>query len=250
MADPLTLNLAVLFTLAFLVAGTVKGSVGLGLPTTALAIMTLVIDPRAAIALVMIPMVVTNAWQVWRLGDILGCARRYLPFSLALMVSVGVTVALTRDAPDRLLFAMLGIGILFFVAVNSVIRVPVLPAWADRPAQIATGLICGVLGGMTSVWAPPMALYLAARRVPKDEFVRASGLLIFLGSLPLVIGFAAQNILTPRLAMVSAALLIPSLIGFSIGEVLRRKMSEAHFRAGLLIVFLIMGLNLLRRAIW
>jgi uncharacterized membrane protein YfcA len=114
---------------------------------------------------------------------------------------------------------------------------------------VIAGILAGLMGGLTSVWAPPMAVYLAARHVPKTEFVRASGLLIFLGSLPLAAGYIHQGYLTGELTLISLALLVPAFAGFALGEALRQRMSEQTFRQALLVVFLLMGLNLIRRAL-
>lgn len=234
---------------AFLVAGTIKGAVGMGLPTTAMAILTLTLDPRAAIALILIPMVSSNAWQVYRAGEVLRALRTYLPFALALMVGVAVTVMAARNAPDRVLLGTLGVVILVFVAVNATRWAPSIPDDRDRMAQGIFGGLAGIMGGLTSVWAPPMAVYLAARHVDKAEFVRASGLLIFLGSLPLAVGYVRQGYMTGETVLISTALLIPTLIGFSLGEMLRHRMSEELFRRVLLVAFFFMALNLLRRAL-
>ncbi len=242
-----------LFTLilvffAFLLAGTIKGAVGMGLPTTAVGLMTLMIQPRLAIALILIPMLAANGWQAFRSGDLRGATRRYLPFIAALVLGAGLTVVLSRDAPDGALFATLGIAILAFVLVNATKWAPVIPAPLDRPAQIVAGALSGVMGGLTSVWAPPMAVYLAARHTPKAEFVRASGLLIFCGSLPMAAGYIFQGYLSAQTALLSTLLLVPTLAGFALGERLRHGLSEEAFRKLLLAVFFLMGLNLLRRA--
>jgi len=234
---------------AFLIAGTVKGMVGIGLPTTALALMTLTLDARLAIALILIPMLLTNAWQVHRAGHTLRTARRYLPFAITLVTGVAITLTLTRNVPDRVLLGLLGLSILFFVAVNASKWAPSIPARRDRAAQLVAGAIAGAMGGLTSVWGPPMAIYLAARQVGKDEFVRATGLLIFFGSLPLVIGYLRQGYLTAPLAATSLVLLIPTFAGFALGERLRHRMSEKAFKTILLGVFAVMGLNLIRRAL-
>ena len=243
-------TLLMLASAALLIAGTVKGLVGIGLPTTGIGLMTLVIDPRTAIALILMPMLVSNAWQVYRSGEVLAAFRRYLPFAVTLIAGVWITVALTSDAPDRVLFGVLGVAILVFVAVNATRFAPRLPDASDRPAQVGFGLIAGVMGGLTSVWAPPMAVYLAARRVPKDEFVRASGLLIFLGSLPLAAGYLREGFVTGPIFLLSLGLLIPTFLGFTAGEALRGRLSEDGFRRVLLGVFFLMGLNLLRRALF
>ena len=56
-----TILLAVAAT--FLLAGTVKGVIGLGLPTVSLAILTVLLDLPSAMALLLVPSFVTNLWQ-------------------------------------------------------------------------------------------------------------------------------------------------------------------------------------------
>ncbi len=239
---------AVLFVI-FLLAGSVKGAVGLGLPTTALALMTLMLDPRTAISLVLIPILFSNFWQMYRSGDTMRAFRTYLPLGLSLMVMVAVTIVLTANASERFLLAMLGATMLVFVAVSIFDRVPPIPEGRDRQAQIVAGGVAGILGGLTSVWAPPMAIYLMSRRTPKAEFVRATGLLFFLGSIPLVAGYISQGYMTGRGFLISLSLVVPTFLGFSIGEHLRGRLSERAFRYFVLLVFAVMGLNLIRKAV-
>ena len=49
---------------SFLVAGFVKGVVGLGLPTVAMGTLSLVMPPVQAAALLIVPSMVTNVWQL------------------------------------------------------------------------------------------------------------------------------------------------------------------------------------------
>ena len=233
--------------LIFLVSGTIKGAVGMGLPTMAMGLMTFMIGPRSAIALVLVPMLVSNAWQVYRSGQVLAAARRYWCLGVTLMLGVGLTVTLTGDAPDNVLLVCLGAVMLIFVAVSATRWSPLISDRAVAPAQIAAGAVAGLMGGLTSVWAPPLAVYLAARNVAKDEFVRASGLLIFLGSLPLALGLIRQGVLTGQVTVLSTALLLPTIAGFTIGEYIRGRLSDKGFRRFLWVFFGLMGLNLIRR---
>lgn len=244
------LTLALMATAAFLAAGVVKGIAGMGLPTTAIGLMTLAIDPRTAIAVVLAPMLFTNLWQVLRSGEALRALRQYAWFGGALALFVWVTITLSAEVSDRVILGVLGGVILVFVGVNLRFTLPQLPTRYDRTAQLGFGSAAGVVGGLTGVWAPPLAIYLTARGTPKDEFVRASGLLIFVGSTPLALGYVQQGFLTWELALISAALIAPTLIGFSVGEALRKRLSQERFRLVFLYIFLALGLNLIRRAIF
>ena len=245
-----TFDLVLLSSFSLLVAGTIKGVAGLGLPTASAAIMTLWIAPRTAIALILIPMLVSNFWQVWRMGDVLGVMRRYAPLCLALACVLFVTVSLSATAPDRVIFLVLGISILSFSIVNLLVDLPKLPEHLDRPAQVVAGSIAGVLGGLSGIWAAPMVFYLTARQIDKDEFIRATGLLIFAGSVPLAVGYVQQGFLTSEFAVVGAVMIVPTLIGFSVGERIRKGWPSDKFRRIFLFMFLVMGLNLLRRGVF
>ena len=94
-----------------------------------------------------------------------------------------------------------------------------------------------------------MLVYLTARRVTKDEFVRATGLMLFSGSIPLVAGFWREGFLTGPLALVSAGLLLPTLFGMWMGAQLRGRLSEDAFRRILMAVLVLIGLNLIRRSL-
>ena len=238
----------IFLSVTFLAAGTIKGLAGLGLPTAALGIMTLTTAPRTAIALLIIPLIFSNAWQVYRSGAIRSTFKQYMPFILILITFVWLTVNASNAVSDKALLGFMGFSILLFVTVNMLKNTPFIPENYDKKAQIILGLFAGIMGGLTSVWAPPLAIYLTARRVPKEEFIRVSGLIFFLGTLPLVIGYIRQGYMTPQLTLLSTYLLIPTFIGFWVGEKIRSKMSEIIFRKFLLWLFFIVGLNLIRRA--
>src|SRR3989344_3992864 len=56
--------LTLLVLVTFLLAGTVKGVIGLGLPTVAMGLLGLAMLPPQAAALLLVPSTVTNLWQL------------------------------------------------------------------------------------------------------------------------------------------------------------------------------------------
>lgn len=234
----------------FVLAGTIKGTVGIGLPTAAVGILAQFIDPHVAISLVVFPIMVANAWQAYRSGNILATLKRYWPFAIISMVVLWLTTFMTAAISTDTLVTVLGGVIVLFAVTSLAFMPPMIPDRFDRAAQAVAGVLAGLMGGLTAIWAPPMVIYFIARRVDKDEFVRASGLLIFLGSLPLCIGYWQQGLLSGPNALISLAMIVPTIAGFSIGEILRRKLNDERFRTLVLLVFLVMGLNLIRKALF
>ena len=62
----------------FLLAGLVKGTIGLGLPTVSMGLLGLLMAPAQAAAMLLVPSLVTNVWQLLagpRFGFLLAAGR-------------------------------------------------------------------------------------------------------------------------------------------------------------------------------
>ena len=238
----------VLITGVFLFAAVIKGTLGIGLPAVSVGVMSQFLPPHTAIAVVVFPLVFSNIWQVIRARAGWTTLRRYWVLAALLAGSLWITTYFTARMSADFLLGVIGVTVVVF-AVSSLIGTPPrLPDRFDRLGQSISGLSAGVMGGFTSIWSPPLVIYLVARRIDGDEFVRATGLLISIGSVPLVIGFWQADLLNGATAPLSAAMLVPTLIGFTIGERIRKRLNPRAFRLAVIWLFLLMGLNLLRRA--
>ena len=60
----LDLNLLVSIFLVFSLAGLVKGVIGVGLPTVSLTLLTFILDIKQSIAIVLLPVILTNFYQM------------------------------------------------------------------------------------------------------------------------------------------------------------------------------------------
>ncbi|MGD9920066.1 MAG: sulfite exporter TauE/SafE family protein, partial [Pseudorhodoplanes sp.] len=65
-----------LVVFAYLLAGFVKGVIGMGLPTVAMGILAAVITPAQAAAILIAPSLATNVWQMVAGPYFLGLIRR------------------------------------------------------------------------------------------------------------------------------------------------------------------------------
>ena len=82
MLDPLLLFIAA----AFLLAGFVKGVIGLGLPTVSMGLLSLVMAPAKAASLLIVPSFVTNVWQLAAGPSFGRLARRLWPMLAGVVV--------------------------------------------------------------------------------------------------------------------------------------------------------------------
>src|SRR5262245_30558984 len=84
--------LAVFIAAVFLVAGGIKGVLGLGLPTVAMGLLSLVMTPVQAAGILVIPALVTNVWQVALGPAFFALARRFAWMIVATVIGTFSTV--------------------------------------------------------------------------------------------------------------------------------------------------------------
>ena len=102
----------------FFLAGAVKGVIGLGLPTVSLALLTVATDLTSAMALLLVPSLVTNLWQALTGGHLKAALGRIWPFLAMATVTVWLgALALTR-VDLALLSALLGALLIVYSAFS------------------------------------------------------------------------------------------------------------------------------------
>ena len=228
-------------TVTFLLAGTVKGVIGLGLPTVSLGLLTVALDLTTAMALLIIPSFLTNFWQAVVGGNGRAILSRLWPFLLMATVSVWLgAMALTR-LDLSFLSALLG-GLLVAYAALSLVGVRIsIPAQREIWAGPLFGIINGIFTGMTGSFVVPGVMFLQAIGLSRDKLVQAMGILFTVSTVALALALQNNNLLTNQLGIISAAAVIPAAVGMIVGQRIRSKLSEDRFRQVFFIGILILG---------
>lgn len=246
MPDLLTI-LAIAAT--FLVAGMVKGVIGLGLPTVSLALLTVVVGLPQAMALLLVPSFVTNLWQALSGGNGRAILQRLWPFLLMAMVMVwpGAT-ALTR-VDLNLLSALLG-ALLVVYATTSLagLHLTITERQAGWVGPLA-GMVNGILTGMTGSFVVPGVLFLQAIGLSRDMLIQAMGMLFTVSTLALAIALRGNDLLTIDLGALSAAALLPALVGMAVGRRIRQNLPEQRFRRVFFVALLVLGAYIIAGAL-
>ncbi len=227
----------------FVVAGTVKGLSGLGLPTVGIAVLGVFLAPAEAAALVVVPAFLTNVWQALRGGQLVCLLRRLWPLLAGIVIGtafggqwrVDPQVARLILAEALMLYAMLGLlDVVAFVP-------PRWEAWLALPM----GLMTGGLTALTGVFVLPSVPYLQALRLPPTQMVQALGICFTLSSASLAVLLGSQGETAVSQWGLSLAATLPALGGMMLGAWFRQRVPAKIFRR-LLFVFLFgIGVHLL-----
>lgn len=225
----------------FLLAGTVKGVIGLGLPTVSLGLLTAVLDLPSAMALLIVPSFMTNLWQASVGGHARALLRRLWPFLATATATVWIGAAALSCLDLAFLSALLGVLLIAYGGLNLAGVRLALPSRREVWAGPLFGTANGILTGMTGSFVVPGVMYLQAIGLPRDRLVQAMGMLFLASTLALALALQSQSLLTARLGLLSAAALLPAGLGMLLGQKIRRALSEARFRQIFFTAILLLG---------
>src|ERR1700744_697154 len=102
----------------FLLAGFIKGVVGLGLPTVAMGLLATTMPPSRALTIVIVPAVITNIWQTFvgpYLPDIM---RRLWPLLLGTVLGIWLNAGSLTGPYAHYLPIMLGIILVIYAVLG------------------------------------------------------------------------------------------------------------------------------------
>lgn len=244
-----TLTTISIAAVALFAGGLSKGATGIGLPPIATPIIAMVTDVPTAVGLIAVPIVISNGWQAVSGGLLFASARRFWMVLTAIPPGVIVGGLVLSLSDPELMFALLGALVVVFAALSLYRPGLHLPEGMETRLAVPVGLVTGLVGGLSSLFAPVLASFMLSLRLKPDEFVSGIGLMFFTGGVTLTVVTAWFGMLSPEGWSAALFAILPVTAGQIAGQALRRHFDPETFRRIVLVVLLFIGLNLLRRAI-
>jgi uncharacterized membrane protein YfcA len=207
---------------AFLLAGFVKGMIGMGLPTVAIGLLSVVMLPSEAAALLVFPTLVTNVWQLAS-GLLTGTSSR-------VFVALGLAL---------ICYAIIGLAKVQFST----------PAWTEAWLSPVIGATSGLVTGATGLMALPAVAYFQAIGLDKEDMIQALGLSFTASMLALAAGLAREGAFHGAMAGASLLALVPASAGMLAGQWLRLRVQPDVFRLFFFLGLFGLGAHLVLRAL-
>lgn len=229
----------------FAIAGMIKGMIGLGLPAVSMGLLTLVISPFQAAALLIIPSMVTNIWQLFAEGHVWRLVCRFYPLLLGIIVgsfwsffpTLGHSNAHFHS--EALLGGMLALYGLYGLFSKNMPNLAPHEKWLSP----IMGYLGGALTVATGVVVIPVVPYLQSLQLKRDDLVQSLGLAFTVSTLCLAAFLHLNPIAdTPMDYQLSLIALFPALLGMWLGTKIRYRISEQKFRKIFFCGLVIFGL--------
>ncbi|MGE4221543.1 MAG: sulfite exporter TauE/SafE family protein [Alphaproteobacteria bacterium] len=230
------------------IAGFTKGFTGIGLPVVAVPLLALVVDVRTTVVLMAVSIVVTNLWQAFSTDNWLPAIKRFWPVMLPMPVAAYLGVAILSSADPTLLIGVLGAAVLCFGLIMQVQIDWRIPRGLEPVFGPVAGAASATLGGMSSMFAPPLIVYYSTVRIDREVLIATFGLTYLFGVVPMVGSLAWFGILGPSEVGWSTLVAVPGFGGMLIGQALRGHAPERFFRRAMLTVLMASGVTMLYKA--
>ena len=225
----------------FMLAGLVKGVVGLGLPTISMALLAVAMSPAQAAALLILPAFFTNLCQAHPVATLGALLRRIGGMLIGVCVGT-VAGAWVLGAPSgQWATAALGAALAAY-ALWGLFGKPLLVNPASEPwLGPIIGLLTGVVASATGVFGVPAVPYLQALGLERDRLIQAMGVFFTVSTVALAVGLSINDSYSPGVAGASLLMLAPALFGMWFGTRLRRVLSPTVFRLWFMISLAALG---------
>lgn len=239
----------VFVALVFVLAGIVKGVIGLGLPTIAMGLLALSMPPVEAAAILLLPSFATNLWQALTGPAFAGVLRRLWPMLLAVCIGTWAGLGLMTGTNARFGTALLGTALAIYAVTGlAELRLPSPKAWEPVLSPIV-GAVTGLITAATGVFVIPAVPYLQAIVLQKEEFVQSLGLSFTVSTLALAVNIGSEGEIGLAMAAGSLVGLGAASAGMWLGQILRGRLSAAAFRKTFFLGLLVLGIHLAARSV-
>jgi uncharacterized membrane protein YfcA len=238
--------LVVLASLAAVMAGAlVKGVTGIGLPMVAVPLMVQVMPVPMAIALLSVPVLSSNLFQLNDRREVAQAVRRFWALLLVMVVAVVAGALVLIWSEPHLLEILMGVLVLA-LAIFSIAKPEIgISPEKEAIASPLVGLLGGLLGGISSFYGPPLVLYLIALKLPKDRFVLTISLFYLIGQIPLYVMLAGSDLFGGPEFLASLFLSVPAYFGVKLGQRVRDRIDPLLFTRIVLLIQIGSGASLL-----
>jgi uncharacterized membrane protein YfcA len=233
-----------LIAAAFLIAGFIKGVIGLGLPTVSMGLLAVSMPPAHALAIVIVPSILTNIWQTFAGPHLRDIMRRLWPLMLGLAIGTRLNAGMMTGPYARYGSIFLGILLVTYAVISLRKFVLTVGRQNERWVGGIVGLASGVIAAATGVQVIPSMPYFQAIGMEKDEFVQALGVFFTVGTLALAFNLTAAGLLNQSTALPGVVALACSFTGMAIGQTVRTRLEPDTFRRWFLISMILLGIYL------
>jgi len=248
---PFDNNLLIFIAIAILFSAFVKGALGLGFSTICLAILANLIDIKLAIAIILIPSMVSNLVVMFDAGHWKVSFKLFWTMLLTAVIGMMAGLQILRQEDNSLSINLLGCALILYGCYG------LYSYYKKRPFSIKDssipklnpliGITTGAINGATGSQIFPIMPYLLALNISKDMLIQTINMSFTISSVVMLMALFYMGAIDTSFTLKSSIGILPMLLGIYLGNKVRKRIPEENFKALAMALIIVLGILLLTR---
>ena len=236
--------LITLLVLVLVIAGALKGVIGVGMPIVAFPMLTMLVDVQTAVMLLSMPLVLSNIPQALEggfVGQTLWCLA---PVLVGMVPGTWIGVAILLNVDPAAAKIVAGASVILVAALSLLASKLQIKQRMIGPAGLGAGFCGGLLGGVAALSGPLVFIFLLAKGLSGRAFTKEASMFLVVSSVVLASALTSSRQFDWHYVLISALATVPVVAGMLVGQKLRDTVPADAFKKLIVLVVLLSGAQL------
>jgi uncharacterized membrane protein YfcA len=181
-AEAATPGLIALLAVSLVIAGLVKGVIGVGMPIVAFPLLSMLVDVQTAVMLLSVPLVLSNIPQALEGGLVTQTLWSLAPVLVGMTPGAWIGVAVLLNVDPAVAKIIAGAIVILVAVLNLIAPKLKIKQRMVGPVGLLAGLCGGLLGGIAALSGPLVFIFLLAKGLSGRAFTKEASIFLVISS--------------------------------------------------------------------
>jgi hypothetical protein len=243
-AETPTSSLIALMAASLLIAGLVKGVIGVGMPVVAFPLLSMLVDMQTAVMLLSVPLVLSNIPQALEGGLVTQTLWSLAPVLVGMMPGVWIGVAVLLNVDPAVAETVAGVVVIAVAALIVIAPKLQIKQRLVGPVGLGVGFCGGLLGGIAALSGPLVFIFLLAKGLRGRAFTKEASVFLVVSSVLLASALTSSHRFDWHDVLISTLATIPVVAGTLVGQKVRDAVPADAFKKLVVLMVLLSGAQL------
>ena len=249
-AETATPGLIALVAVSLLIAGLVKGVIGVGMPIVAFPLLSMLVDVQTAVMLLSVPLVLSNIPQALEGGRVTQTLLSLAPVLVGMTPGVWIGVAVLLNVDPAVAKIVAGAAVILVAALILLAPKLQIKQRLVGPVGLGAGFCGGLLGGIAALSGPLVFIFLLAKGLRGRAFTKEASMFLVVSSVLLASALTSSHRFDWHDILISTFATAPVVAGTLFGQKVRDAVPADAFKKLVVLMVLLSGAQLVWNGIF
>jgi uncharacterized membrane protein YfcA len=230
-----------LLVVSLVIAGLVKGAIGIGMPTVAFPLLSMLVDVQIAVMLLSVPLVLSNIPQALEGGFVAQTLCSLTPVLVGMTPGVWIGVAVLLYVDPAVAKIAAGAVVILVAALTLLAPKLHIKQRLIGPVGLGAGFCGGLLGGIAALSGPLVFIFLLAKGLSGMTFTKVASMCLVVSSVLLASALTLSRQFEWRDIVISTLATGPVVVGMLVGQKVRDAIPADSFKKLVVLTVLLSG---------